>query len=248
MRHSWTGFFRRLAATFMVCGVTAWTSAMCYAQSAADSAADPVYADGWQAGDNGGSGFTPWNFDTDTIFMVTPGIQTIDSTSPFNQIGTAWTIANPTGGLPRAGRGFPALEVGQTLNLVVDNPGVTSPFFKGYFIRLNGNTGGVGGNICYGNMPCTSGASPVGKLNIRQFNYGMPGRWDVVDGGDDAFPDDPTDFNFTPLYDNDTDGGMRLSVTLTSADTYLLIMDPLDSTDNTHCQTGRLANPLAPLD
>jgi hypothetical protein len=32
------------------------------AGSASDSASDPAYADGWQAGDNGGSGFEPWTF------------------------------------------------------------------------------------------------------------------------------------------------------------------------------------------
>ena len=59
-------------------GATAFSSAMCYAINAADNASDPVYADGWQAGDNGGTGFTAWNFDTDTVFAVTPGTQAID--------------------------------------------------------------------------------------------------------------------------------------------------------------------------
>src|SRR5262245_227154 len=127
MRNSWTTTFRQLAAACAVAGATAVTSAMCYAQIAADSASDPVSADGWQAGDNGGHGFTPWNFDSDTIFQILPGIQDIDdglqtgtnpNSNPFNNIGRAWRIALPTpvgalGGLPRAGRGFAPLQPGQ---------------------------------------------------------------------------------------------------------------------------------------
>src|SRR5262245_50089445 len=56
VRHSWFTFFRRMASVFLVGGATAWSSAVCYAQLAADNATDPVYADGWQQGDNGGFG------------------------------------------------------------------------------------------------------------------------------------------------------------------------------------------------
>src|SRR5687767_12973278 len=64
MRNSWRHFFRRVATVTLICGSLVWSSAMCHAQNAFDSASDPVYADGWQAGDNGGTGFTPWNFDS----------------------------------------------------------------------------------------------------------------------------------------------------------------------------------------
>src|SRR5688500_13977621 len=89
MRKSWRRFFRRIASVCFVCGASAWSSAMCYAQSAADSAADPVYADGWQAGDNGGFGFGPWDF---SGTYNSPVGQAINSTSPYNQLGTAWTV------------------------------------------------------------------------------------------------------------------------------------------------------------
>ena len=66
MKKSWSHYFRRIAAVCAVSGATAWSSAMCYAvQLAYDDASDSVYADGWQAGDNGGSGFEPWDFTTD---------------------------------------------------------------------------------------------------------------------------------------------------------------------------------------
>src|SRR5262247_1048900 len=71
MKNYWSKTFRQLAATCMVAGSTAFTSAACYAAAAMDNASDPVYADGWQAGDNGGSGFTPWNFDAGYIFNGT---------------------------------------------------------------------------------------------------------------------------------------------------------------------------------
>ena len=147
MRKSWTGLFRRLAAGCIIAGASEWYSAMCYAQVvASDVATDPVYADGWQAGDNGGTGFSPWNFETDT-FVSQPGTQAIDNglksgggnpnSSAYNDLGQAWRLALPDqGALPRAGRGFAPLQVGQTLRVVTDNP-TSEKFFKGYFIRLN---------------------------------------------------------------------------------------------------------------
>src|SRR5215471_15676566 len=89
MKNSWIQTFRRLAVAGVVAGSTMFCSAMCYAISAADSATDPVYADGWQAGDNGGFGFGPWSFNgTDPTPAGT--YQAISSTSP---IGTSWTLA-----------------------------------------------------------------------------------------------------------------------------------------------------------
>src|SRR6478672_4250772 len=134
MKNSWTRTFRRLAAACAIGGATAYASAMSYAATLAfDTATDAAYDDGWQAGDNGGFGFGPWNFDTDS-FVSDPGIQKIDNSNPFNNIGTAWTIALPsTNGLPRAGRGFAPLTPGERLSIVVDNPTMRQ-FFKGYFI------------------------------------------------------------------------------------------------------------------
>src|SRR5262249_20562349 len=137
MRDSWVRYLRRLATTCLASGSVAAWSAMCYAQVAADSASDPVYADGWQDGDNGGFGFTPWDFSgsQDTNPPTQAAIHGVDSSSMFNNIGTSWRMALNPGGLPRAGRGFSPLQVGQTLRIILDNP-TDYQFFKGYIIRF----------------------------------------------------------------------------------------------------------------
>jgi hypothetical protein len=91
---------------------------MCYAvQLAYDDASDPVYNNGWQAGDDGGTGILgAWNFDGTytTVPNPTPPpddlhpyviSQAIDDglkagatgSAPFNDIGRAWTLFNPDG-------------------------------------------------------------------------------------------------------------------------------------------------------
>jgi hypothetical protein len=228
-------------------GATAWSSALCYAQIAADNASDPVYADGWQAGDNGGTGFTPWNFDTDFLPEGGEPQHSINSDSPFNDVGTAWTLNNVIDDVARAGRGFAPLEVGQTLSVVIDNP-TDRRFFRGYFVRLNGGTGGMNGNICYNNTACTEGALPVPKLNIRTFEYFTNGLWQVfdADGGHD-----------TTLFDSDmddpgmivgTDMGMQIDVTVTGDDTYDLTMTPLDNPEAAFMLSGTFENPEVPVD
>jgi hypothetical protein len=44
-----------------ICAVLTFAGPALAAVPAFDSAADPVYNDGWQSGDNGGFGFMPWN-------------------------------------------------------------------------------------------------------------------------------------------------------------------------------------------
>ena len=93
---------------------------------------------------------------------ASPGIKSIDDglkagtplSNPFNDIGKAWTLATlpESDGVNRVGRGFPASS-GQTLSVTVDNPD-DRKFGSGYFIRLNGGTGGANGNICYGGTAC----------------------------------------------------------------------------------------------
>ena len=140
MKNSWSNLFRRLAALGGVSIATVWSSAMCYAvQLAFDSADDPVYADGWQGithagtadggvqlttGDNGGFGFTAWNFDS--AYVSAGGFNygnyadltikdIVPAGGPFNNIGKAWRLAsNPTSGTNRAGRGFSPLRKKET--------------------------------------------------------------------------------------------------------------------------------------
>src|SRR5688572_8541548 len=144
MKRSWGRYFRRMASVCFVGGATAWSSAMCFAvQLAHDNGSDPVYADGWQGevtnlvptvgpGDNGGFGFTPWNFDNDIYGVPVIGIRSMDgppttadplrTQSPFNQVGAGWRLGlkyNETGesswkDIVNVGRGLASpLQVGQ---------------------------------------------------------------------------------------------------------------------------------------
>jgi hypothetical protein len=77
--------------------------------------------------------------------------------NPFNDIGRSWVIGTTPGddGAPHVGRGFAPLQINDTLKVVFDNP-TTRQFFKVYFIRLNGGTGGANGNICgQGSSACS---------------------------------------------------------------------------------------------
>src|SRR5262245_57506914 len=231
-RTNWKKLGRRTAACALG-GSAALASATSYAQTAFDNASDPVYADGWQAGDNGGFGFTPWNFDATYVFQGTsfpyahPGFKAIDDglqngtqfSNPFNNIGRAWAMgATPTDdGSNHVGRGFPALQVGQTLKVVFDNP-TKRQFFKGYFIRLNGGTGGVNGNIAnLGYAASFPLGTPVPKMAFGTFEYFTYGQWflqDAASGGN------------TNIFDTDTaNAGARLQVTRTGADSYSLLVD-----------------------
>ncbi len=223
MRRSWRNFFRRVASVCFVFGATAWSSAMCYAQIAADSAIDPVYADGWQAGDNGGFGLGPWDF-TGTYNSVVQ--QTINSTSPYNQLGTAWTLFNPdappgpgTGtDIGQAGRLIIGnLQPSQTISVVIDNP-TERRFFRGYTVRFN--TGG--GNTVYA-------GTPQSRMAVGTFEYFTNGQWFATGTGGD-----PT------LFDTDTDQGMRIDLTLTGVDTFNLVMTPLDNPALRFQSRGRL--------
>jgi hypothetical protein len=198
---------------------------MAYAINASDNATNPSYADGWQAGDNGGTGFTAWNFDG----SYAPSIHAIDAGSTFNDLGTAWRIAIDPDGLTRAGRGFAPLQAGQTLRLVIDNP-TEQQFFKGYIIRLSTDSG----NICYAGAPCTPGTMPTERLGVYTFEYFTNGRWLVSDLGDDNHQ--------TTLADIDTAaGGMQIDVSITGPESYSLKMDPLGA-GATYMQSGHLAH------
>jgi hypothetical protein len=225
MKNSWRAFIRRIAAVSVVGATTAWSSALCYAQLASDSASDPVYADGWQDGDNGGFGFETWDF----TGSYAGAIHEIDSSSQFNNIGTAWRLAFTAGGLPRAGRGFGPLVAGQTLRMVIDNP-TRRVFFKGYTVRFTaGNS-----NLCYGGMPCTPGGIAKERLGVYVFEYGTSGSWFVSDLADDEFQ--------TPLNDVATAmAGMQIDLTITGPESYELVMDPL-GTAATYTQSGNFRN------
>jgi hypothetical protein len=231
---------------------------MCYAQIAADNASDPVYANGWQAGDNGGTGFEPWNFDTD---FKPPGDgpqHRMDGVPPmapstFNAVGTAWTLYNssgpPGGDVARAGRGFEPLQVGQTIRVVFDNP-TERRFFRGYFINFNSRNGEPGGgSLCYGGMPCTDGTTPEPKFGLQMFEYATDGKWGVVDMDPVPVDDDPSRFTFATLDDTQTAAmGGQLDLKLTGPDEYELTLTPLGNPAAAYTQSGLLLTPGEPID
>jgi hypothetical protein len=279
MKNTWRQLFRRLAAGCAISGATAWSSAMCYAvQLAYDDASHSVYNDGWQAGDDGGTGiFGAWNFDgtyttipnpnppPDTIHDPNPGDQQamdnglrtgVTGSSPYNNIGKAWTIFNPNAvnpnGAPdnppseltdiaRVGRSIVGgLPVGATIKMVIDNPTEQS-FFRGWAIKLNNG----GANVCYAGDNCSTpeyepdlGTGLIKtRMAIGMFQYSPPnGRWYANWTDDD--PDNPP-YTGPPLFDTDTDAGMQIEFTLTSADTFDLRMIPLDNPANAFESLGR---------
>jgi hypothetical protein len=193
---------------------------MCYAHSAADAATDVVYNNGWDEGDNGGSGFGPWNFDG-TYATADPGQQAMDdgsmagtqTSSQHNNIGEAWTLFNPLGPTPgpdpndgtdiaRAGRSLGGpMHIGDTLTLTVDNP-TERNFFRGWTIKLIRG----GANACYAGDNCTTPAYDPGsietQLGIGTFEYFTYGQW--FDGNGNS-----------PLFDTDTNDGVTISITKT---------------------------------
>ena len=209
---------------------------------AADYPTNSAYADGWQAGDNGGFGFTGWSF-YGTYTSATQ--HALDNSSPYNNLGLAWTLYLPNGNLPenpiftpdpndspnpppppgegtdlsRAGRGFAPLQIGQTISVVVDNP-TERHFYKGYTISLISGTNNVG--FC-----CPAG---VQRLRVGTFEYYTLGEWYTEKG-----------FGSTSLFDTDTaEAGMRLDVKLTGVNSYRLTMTPLAHPEKAYTESGTM--------
>lgn len=239
MKNFWTTTFRQLAAGCTVALSMALTSAACYAAAAFDSAADPVYADGWQAGDNGGTGFGAWSFAGTYASVLQQsmddGLQLgSQSSSQHNNIGAAWTLFNPLGPTPgpdpndgtdiaRAGRSI-SLGIGSTLKMVVDNP-TERIFFRGWNIKLLSG----GANACYAGDNCSTPGFDPGtistRLGIGTFEYFTYGAWFDGNGG-------------SPLFDTDTNDGLEIAITLTSATTYQVTMT--SAGNPVHMDTGSL--------
>jgi PEP-CTERM motif len=223
------------AAACAVTGVAAMLTSIASAQVAADSATDPAYAGGWAAGQNGGFGFGAWSFDgtqaPDNSF-TTSGQQGISSSSP---LGTSWTLFNlsSTAGLANAGRAITepgGLQVGQTLETVVENPSTTH-FFRGWTISLNSGNNNIYPGGPSNNPPGDTGLSQVQAYHFEYFNYG---QWTVNDLSGNTG---------TTLVNTDTSiAGMKLDFKLTSPTTYSLTMTPLGGSAGAYTQVGTLAN------
>jgi hypothetical protein len=248
MKNTWRHYLRRIAAVTFVSGATAWSSAMCYAVTLYyDDATDPVYDNGWQEGDDGGGagGFGPWNFDgtynTAVQQAMDNGLKAGTQTSnPHNDLGEAWTLFNPVGrpsgtsngmtgtDIARVGRSMPALQVNQTLSIVVDPPS-ESFFFRGHTIKLNT---GENANQCHGGTNCTEHDAGHGTpaemgydvnpmVAMGAFAYYENGQW------------------FDPaLWDDDTNNGVKIDFTMTSTTGFSITLTPLDNPGLAHTTVG----------
>jgi hypothetical protein len=220
----------------------------CAAQTliAADYATNSIYAAGWSAGQNGGHGFGSWSFATDPITDGVTSQNTMDSTSPYDPFGVAWTLYSPigpavgspnppdtgtgapTGDVARAGRAIPngGLQVGQTFSTIISNP-TERKFYRGYTIILSTGTN----NVLYG------GAGTA--IVAGTFDYYVPGSWYTL----------PTfSTGGTGLFDTDTTtNGMELDVTLTDTNSYHLVMTPLGNPQNAYTEDGTFDATNAPI-
>jgi hypothetical protein len=227
MLATWKNLSRRAAFACIFASVVAASPAACHAQIAFDTADDPVYANGWQEGFDGGIGsFGPWSFDGTGSSGVQ---QRIDGGGPggsstFNDLGKSWSLYNPeVGDFAHAGRRLGPLHVGQTVRVVIDNP-TAREAFRGYSVKFN--TGG--GNICA--TGCAPG--PVLKYKIERLENLNNGQWTDTNGN-------------LGLLDTDTDGGARIDFKLSSASTYEMKMTPLDNPAAAVTTTGALSNPAS---
>jgi hypothetical protein len=212
-----------------VAGVATMLNNRCAAQTilAADYATNSIYSGGWNSGQNGGTGFGPWSFaGTDA---TPPGIYQGMSSS--SSLGTAWTMLDQSsdGGLANAGRAIPGgLQVGQTFQTIIQNP-----------VNDAGNYTYRGFDILF-----TSGSDNdfpgdnTSAIRFTVFDYFNPSMfWAISDA--DNLPRSNVSAMTTGA------SGMLLSLTLTSTNTYTLVMAPVSNPGSpylTHSGTLVTAN------
>jgi len=224
---------RGVTAACAVVGTATLLNGTCSAQPfvAADYATNPTYAGGWSAGQNGGYGFGPWNFDgtVDNNGNSDPGGQQAISTA--SALGTAWTLFNlgsaPAGaGISNVGRAIPGgLQPGQTFEIFIQNPTIYN-FYGGF-------------DILFANAADNAPAGVnTGALRLSVFNY-FQSNWAVVDDGGTT----PTGLSSV------TTGaaGTKIDLTLTSTNTYELVLTPLGNPSAVYSQSGTLTANL-PID
>jgi hypothetical protein len=185
---------------------------------AADYATNYTYSAGWVSGFNGGYGFGPWSFDG-TSGSTNQQEMTYGSSDPFDALGTAWTLLNYNNSdLANAGRGFAPLQIGETIEAVVENPTDTA-FYRGYTISLNTGTNNEPGGFKANEL-----------VAAYTFDYFNNGQWYVGDGSGNTT---------TSLFNTDTAAaGMKLDITLTDTNSYQLTMTPLANPTNAYTQAG----------
>ncbi len=182
------------------------------ANLASDSAADGAYDDGWQTGDNGGSGFGAWtifttdvNPDRNGVFVGSSGNNGSAPSGNIDSAGRAWgTYANQlinqdvfSIGFVSASRSFTGgeLSIGQSLLIRMDN-GFIGSTFRG--------AGAVGFSLNRFSFFFAGGGSEY------RIGYGDPNDTIGLQGTGVAFTDD----------------GLDLAFTRTGVDTYQFVITP----------------------
>lgn len=181
------------------------------ANAASDNAGNPPYADGWQTGDNGGSGFGAW-----TLSATGAGVNSIDfpPDNADNQLGApAFSLASDnrpfffdTNDAKRSFTG--GLGVGNTFSIDVD----------GAVLKSSGGGFDAGSAIALQNA---TGEELLSLYNNESF---LSNRWLVSDGG--------TNNNAQTLTDVEAAQGFNLKMSISSASTYALKVTPFDPTVN----------------
>jgi len=205
---------RGVTAACAVAGVATLLNSTSSAQSfiAADYATNSIYSGGWSGGQNGGTGFGPWSFDsTDNI---PPGqYQGMSSSSALGKAWTLLTYSTDTG-LANAGRSIPGgLQVGQTFQTTIQNPVNNAGIYtyRGFDILFT--------SASDNNAPGDNTAA----LRLSVFDYFNPAmNWHI---------NDSANYSPSPAVSGITTGasGMIIGFTLTSTNTYTLSMAPVSN-------------------
>lgn len=197
------------------------------ASPASDNAANAAYADGWQVGDNGGTGFQPWIFDYTGIAPTNHSDHFIDN-APLagNSLGA------PAFGMTDSGRPFffdtsssirpfnGPLTVGQSFSVDVDGPGFANGdpngFSKGAVVTLLNNVSG--------------GASVSERFGVFTNNQFNNDNWAIT----------------APSGTGSVDTGIpagssfHLLLTLTGAESYSVVLSPIGGGSPLFSQSGTL--------
>ena len=179
---------------------------------ASDNAGNAPYADGWQNGDNGGTGFGPWDlvaghFEFDPDAAAFPDRQFIDTPPPLaanNLRAPAFGLAVGSGSFfgsfTAATRPFGApLGIGAAFSMQFDNPLLDSPDFNGQdnIIRFLNSSG-------------------TSVLGIYGSNFYNDNEWNITDAGPEID---------TGITDVATADGSSLTLKKTGASTAVLVLD-----------------------
>lgn len=213
MKTTWTHFLRQMAAVTAIGASAMMASATNYAMAAAsDNAGNAPYADDWQAGDNGGSGFGPWAVGySGTTPLAHADARFIDFAPPL----AGHSLGSPAFGLTTSNRAYyfdtsevsrlfsTPLAVGQTFSMDVDGP-VLSPGGFGFDY-------GVGAVIRLCSGVCVGGPNTTERFGIFS-NVVFNPNWTATSGNDTGIPS-PDSFH--------------LEMTLITPNTYDLVITPV---------------------